>query len=66
MKINRALFVFFLTHAVFFVFLNGSLFSGMVDFAFLIGLAESMNASPSPAESPAEVEEEEAGASEAA
>lgn len=66
LKINRALFVFFLTHAVFFVFLNGSLFSGMVDFAFLIGLAESMNASPSPAESPAEVEEEEAAASEAA
>ena len=56
-RINRALFVFFLTHVIFFLFLNGALYSGLVDFAFLIGLAESMNASPRPVEIPVAVEE---------
>ncbi|MEY4388074.1 MAG: hypothetical protein RLY20_3357 [Verrucomicrobiota bacterium] len=41
--INRVLFALFLARIAFFIFLIGSLYSGLVEFAFLAGLGEALN-----------------------
>lgn len=45
-RINRTLFAMFLSKVIFFFLVIGSLYSDMVEFAVLIGLAESLNAEP--------------------
>ncbi len=63
LNINRAFFVFFVVRSIFFVFLIGSLYSGLVEFVFLIGLAEAMNAQPKPDETEPAMAQEDSGAS---
>ena len=49
LSVNRALLVIFIVHILFFLFLFGSLYSGLVKLVFLVGLAECLNAPVAPA-----------------
>ena len=57
-NINRFLFALFLVRIVFFIFLIGSLYSGLVEFVFLVGLGEALNMPQPVAQEAAEEEVE--------
>jgi O-antigen ligase len=55
LSVNRLLFAMFIVQTLFFIFLFGSLYSGLIRFVFIIGLAECLNA---PEAKPAPEEQE--------